>query len=237
MTYLSFKVEFQNLHDFTSLVTPIDIFSSFIEALGDNTTGSNFNKYYDPQRGIIHPQIEVRANVQNETKAREVILRVARNLKEQNRIRHYEEQLRPWIEPLFVVKAHELGAVCIIEFKDQLLKTPKLLKAFETDRGNFLFEFVYVLLGQLEFRPFITWSIKRNFPIPESDLIQIASSCARLYHKQTQDFELPDFLERFIHSFLNCAGQEAESIFLNAIVSSQPYKVIVDSAATKTFGE
>lgn len=229
MTYLSTDIEFDTLQQFNDLAIPIDTFRSFVEALGSNVRAGNFNKYYDPAQGITHPQIAVRVDVDNEIGAQEVILKVARNLKEQGKIRHYYEQLSPWSEPPFVVKAHELGTACAIAFKDQILKNSKLVETFKNNRGNFLFEFVYMLLKQLEFQPFITWDRRRIFPLPESNLTEVIAPCAQTYRRQSQGFESPDFLERFIHAFLNCVGQEAETIFLTAVLSSQAYKLIFNS--------
>lgn len=229
MAYLSIKVEFHTFQQFDDIAFPIDTFRSFIEALGNSVKGSNFNKYYDPQRGDIHPRIAVRINVDDETEAREAILKIARNLKERGVIRHYEEQLKPWTEPPFVVKAHELGTACAIELRDKLLKNSKMLEVFRKNRGNFLSEFVYVLLGRLGFQPFITWNIKGRFPLPESALTEVADSCAQIYHRQSQDFESPDFLNQFIHAFFNCVGLEAESIFYDSIIISQVYKSVFDS--------
>jgi hypothetical protein len=228
MTYLSIELEFNSPEQLNDLAIPIDTFRSFIKALGRNIVG-NFNKYYAPEQGFVHPQIAVRVNVDNEIKAQKVILKIARNLKEQGKIRHYNKELEPWNEPPFVVKAHELGTACAIEFKDQLRKNSKLIETFRTNRVNFLFEFVYVLLKQLQFEPFITWDIKRNFPLPESNLLGIAAPCAQIYRQRSQDFESPDFLERFVHAFLNCVGQEAENIFRNAVLISQVYKLTFDS--------
>lgn len=229
MTYLSIELEFHTPVQLNDLAIPIDTFRSFIEALGSNVRGGNFNKYYDPGQGVTHPQIAVRADVDNEIEAQEVILNVAHNLKEQEKIRHYDKQLGRWSEPPFVVKAHELGTTCAIEFKDQILKNSKLVETFKNNRGNFLFEFVYVLLRQLEFQLFITWDRRRLFPFPERDLTQVIAPCVQTYRQQSQGFESPDFLERFIHAFLNCVGQEAEPIFLNAVLSSQVYKFIFNS--------
>lgn len=236
MTYLNLEVEFHSLEDFASLVVPIDIFRSFMVALGDNSIGGNFNKYYDPQRGMVHPRIAVRVNVKDEVKAKEIMLNVAQNLCEEGKIRHYENQLSFWTEPEFVVNAHELGTACATELRDRLLTDPELSKIIEQDRRNFLFEFVYVLLKQLGFRPFITWSLKRSFPVPEGNLVEIAAHCAQICRQKSGSFDSPDSLERFIHAFLNCVGQEAEGIFLNAILSSQLYQFIFDSLHDKSSG-
>ena len=229
MGYLSLEVEFHDLGDFGALVVPIDVFRCFVEALGENLIAANFNKYYDPQRGMVHPQIAVRVNVKNKVKAKEILVKAAESLREQGKIRHYGERPSPWNEPAFVVKAHELGTQCVLQFRDQLSRNSFLVEAFNSNRGNLLFEFIYVLLMRLGFQPFITWDLKRNFPLPENDLVEIAESCAQIYRQQAQGLESPDFVERFIHAFLNCAGQEAERIFLNAILRSECYRLIFDS--------
>lgn len=233
MKYFVLEVELHDADKLHDLIGPIEIFNSFVEALGNDVIGSNFNKYYNPNLAYDRPRIAVRANVNDEVKAKEVILGVAHDLKKSSKIRDYKEELTIWAEPTFVIEAHELGTKCVVELKNCLSKNPKLSNIFEQKKGNFLFQFACMLLEQLKFQPFITWDIRRNFPVKgqglESELKQIVGACAETCKLQKPCFKSADFLQRFTHAFFNCAGQEGESIFINAVLFSLPYKLIFDS--------
>jgi hypothetical protein len=202
----------------------------YVDGLRDHISGYNFNKYYQPPSSP-HPSISIRFNVTelDLESVKQTVLDLSKKLLENGEIRSYDKQLSAWDEPEFVVKAHELGTLCAVEFKNRMERNDELYQKFRTNPVEFMVYFAYIILRSIGFDVKIIWSLLRFSPIRESEVTEIASSCSEIFHGKLGDNEVsPDFMERFVHAFFNCTYSQAKSVFKNWISESRFWKEIVD---------
>ena len=230
MAYKFFKVEFHSVQELFDLKNPIEIFKLFVDNVGANRIrGYNFNKYYDPNHGIIHPHIDIRMNFiyVEQRRAWTEIQRVAQQLLASNDIRSWSSRLEPWNEPAFVVKAHETGTKCAFEFKEQLDSNNQTYRRLVENPDDFMWLFAVSLLKHSGFRPYIAWTYLRS-SIP-TDIDRIANTCCQILLNAIGNRRpKPDFLERFLHTFFNCTTSSEQKL-VNLLIASDAYRKLADS--------
>lgn len=227
MGYKQFEVEFHAVEELFDLKKSIEIFQQFVNAVGTRQVGNNFNKYYDPNRRVVHPYIAVRMNLTDEQGAWREIQRIANQLINSNQIRWYSSQLTDWIEPPFVVKAHETGTKCAIVFKEQIDLNNRAYSNLRRDPDNFMWLFAVSLLRHSGFRPDIAWTYLRT-SIP-TEIDRMANTCSQfLINAIGSQRPHPDFVERFLHTFFNCTIGSEQRLIGNLTVSNT-YRRLADS--------
>lgn len=99
MTYYAIALELEHLDMFWDLRQPIEIVLAFVTKFEDKLEGFNFNKYYDPERGQIHPHLTIRLNSKGELQ-RDTILQFIDQLKRDNKIRYFDGQFKSGLNPI-----------------------------------------------------------------------------------------------------------------------------------------
>jgi len=236
MVYKYLSVWFVKSEDLFNLEKPIDIFIKFKEGLGENITGANFNKYSD---GNSFFKIDVRIEFDNanENTIVDKIKQIAEKIEKEENIR-CEKELKTWIEPDFVVKAHEIGSYFATEIRNWLKREKNINRDFQDPRkkANLLTQLIYLMLKDCGFDIHIIWSILRESPLYEKDTLihdeRIVSFVKTHIIKLKEELKkidielIPDFLERTLHAFFNCVQtmqDNSEQIFFNRIIMSSVY--------------
>jgi len=214
MSYRYLNVEFHRIEDLYDLRIPLDVYRTFLEALGENIIGANFNRYPG-----AHPRIEVRFNFETEKESvvKEIVFRIARELQERGQIRWHDRELRNWNEPDFVCKAHEIGTSCALELRNWMEQNLDVYQWFERDlrkKAGFMAQLIHLTLKHTGFAIPIVWSVLRESPTynkneltDEERVINLARFCATKYEERLKRVTkrlLPSFIERSTHTFFNC---------------------------------
>jgi len=241
MVYKYLSVWFAKAEDLFSLGKPIDVFMQFKEALGDTIIGANFNKYSD---GNTYFKIDVRFGFDDSNKNTiiEKISQIAEKLEKEENIT-CDKELKIWIEPDFVVKAHELGSFFAIEFKKWLEQEDNINQKIQdpSKKANLSTQLIYLMLKECDFNIHIIWSILRESPLYEKDklahderIIKFVKNHAVKLKEGLEKFDtnvIPDFLERFLHTFFNCTQtiqDNSEQAFINNVIVSSVYSKLIE---------
>ncbi len=204
------------------------IFKEFIVPLEGLLTGSNFNRYYDPSRGGIHPRISVRVNVVDKERAEGIFRRTAERLRQEGKIHWFTSKPNEWTEDSFVVEAHEAATACILDLENRVQSDTGLSSSFAVNPTAFLVQLIFQTLEKLGFRVYVTWDLTRGFSIPREQLTPIASHFADTY-KTRISADTADALERFLHGFFNCSIPDAEKVLRGFLSQSSLYQYVWDS--------
>lgn len=230
MSYKSFLVRFHSVQELSGLKKPIEIYMQFIDAIGNtHISGSNFNKYSSQQQPY-NPRIEVRLNLvsdENQRVVEEALQKVHRTLVESNTILEGDIHFENWIEPNFVVKAHETATLCAVAFKERLDTETSTHTSLMDDQDDFMWKFMISLLRKSGFSPNIIWGFLRT-PISE-EIQNLASVCSQILvssfnsHRPTADF-----IERFIHCLFNCTLSAETVKLLPYLMTSNIWQNLID---------
>lgn len=192
-----------------------------------NLQGYNFNRYYAPAKGIPNPRIDLRVNLTNVDEAVEPIRRSLEGLVSARRIVRFSTEPRVWNEPEFVVDAHEMATVCAFRFVDDVMSDRILSRALSGGTVEFMLHFFRLLFESMGLHPYIAWTYLRQ-PAPEG-LVRVVQHCftplAALFRSQTRR---ADFLERFVHLFLNCTVVAAEQGVANSLLGSMLWRTLAE---------
>jgi hypothetical protein len=161
---------------------------------------------------------------------RENAIIVAEEMKESGKILAFfgkqdvPNELELWKERQFVKAAFEIGMICAEVFVAQLKRgdRPRSMYGVFWQRNlrlKPLIIFMYKFLVRCRVKATIIQKLRndilndlKQYGINERDVDRVADLCARRFRRELElrKSELPenkaDFLERFIHGFLNCAG-------------------------------
>lgn len=211
MIYQSISLEFHRIEQLFDLVLSIDIYKQFQTELDSYIQSSNFNKYYDPQGGNIHPHIEFRFLV--EERINEQINSISSSL-DRTIIRYVDPEIREWIEPDFVVKAHEAGSMLAVLLVDYLRENASLRDGIGNKWNDFIAYFMVKLLISMGYNLEIIWGQLRSPPVPNDQMDELLTHVNLHLETEISKEDLtPHFLERFTHAFFNCTLQSAEPLF------------------------
>jgi len=203
MSYVCIDLEFENPDDLCDLTKRKQLYLEIVNAVPkQNLLGSNFNGYWDPESRELHPHISFRLRLKDVEASRPDILKKGDQLVSSGRIR-FHGKLKEWPEPEFVAKAHELGTECFLIMLDELEKTSELAEFLNRNYTEFTLHSLPEMLKRIGFKFNIPWTYLRSKPT-----LQLEEAAARLAEllKRTGEGINPDFLERFLHAFLNCFG-------------------------------
>ena len=217
MPYKYLNLEFHRREDLYDLEKSIDVFTTFVEALGENIKGANFNKY-DPTR------LQVRFDVKDEKTeiAKSIVFDVAKGLQEKRNVKEYDKELTDWIEPYFVILGHEVGAACALELRNWMKQNPVIYEHLQKDprkKVGFMAQLLHLIFQRVGFSAPLMWGILRESPTYNKDALThaeqincLVEACIAKLEKTLKNIakeHIPDFFERFVHAFFNC-------IFTNA---------------------
>jgi hypothetical protein len=192
-----------------------------------NLQGYNFNRYYAPTQGIPNPRIDLRVNLTNVDEAVEPIRRCLQGLVSARKLTRFSTEPRVWNEPEFVVDAHEMATACAFRFVDDVMRNQALSRALSDRTVEFMLHFLRLLFESMGLQPYIAWTYLRQ-PAP-AGLDQVVQRCtsplADLFRRQTRK---ADFLERFVHLFLNCTVSAAEQEVANSLLGSMLWRILAE---------
>lgn len=222
--YVSFEVEFEKPQDLNDLYKPIEVLQNVLQAIpSKNLLGYNFNRYYSPNIGLYHPNMDLRLNLRDLEQSRDSIKKALQNLVDKGVIRHFGREPRPWDEPQFVKEAHEASTKCAIIFVDRLRIEPSLMESLRSEPLKFMTNFVHLLLKSMGLPSLVAWTYLRT--TPPDEVRNLAQACGATvsdcFKSQTGK---ADFLERFLHTFFNCTLMEAEREVLPIFSDSMFWK-------------
>jgi hypothetical protein len=223
MGYLGFDIVFHGTDQLFDLVYPIRTFTDLTERVPRQILlGRNFNRYYDPEHGAVHPLITIRVNTTDDGRVRQVVGEYAEALISLGKISSFVPHTSYWFEPSLVMKAHETGTECAIVFVNSLASDYGLREFLMKEPLEFMSHFMVRMLRSAGFQPFIAWTFLRT-PPPET-LNRLADACA----EKAKEMGIPDediiganFSERFFHAFLNCTVQSVEHALVNRFIVSR----------------
>lgn len=206
------------------LEIPVNIFSAFIQALGENIAGANFNKYYEPPK-IPHPLISVRFSFKEEREdiVKRIALRVANDLLNNGQIRYHDNDLREWTEPNFVAVAHELGTARALDLKTWMVQNQDIYQHYQVDsikKAGFMAQLIHLTFRQVGFGVPFVWGFLRESPLYNKDelkdeerVVDLSRIMARKLEEKMKEVDkeiIPDFLERAVHALFNCTLTRAD---------------------------
>ena len=236
MSYVFVELEL-NLVDFHNLFKVVELYSEMINAVPkENVLGGNFNKYWnlnaveaDPTSEEIFPHISVRFNLKDIEACRTQIIEKADELVRSRRTR-FHGTLKEWHEPEFVVRAHELGTRCCLVTSTQLQKE-QLYEYLKRDREKFLLHLLSEMLRGAGLKVSIPWTyVRPRQGEPPVELRECAGLLAKEIEQSKGMIHNPDFLERFLHAFLNCLGfSGVEGRFLNLLMIGRAWNDLATS--------
>ncbi len=211
----------QNYSDL--LRRPIGTYKSFIEAVGNRITSSNFNRYGLPE----NLRLEIRFNVTDEQNIVSNLQEIADTSMVNRQVQPFVVELQNWPESAFVVKAHETATSCAVLFKEGLDANPESNTCILGSVEDTMWQFMIQLLRNAGFNPNIIWGLLRQ-PIPQY-IVDLAEACSRPLIEALTDYEVtPDFLERFVHCFYNCTLSN-ENRFIQTLTVSSLWQNLADS--------
>jgi hypothetical protein len=207
---------------------PIEIVRTVVAAIQSrNLQGYNFNRYYDPQHGVTKPRIDLRFRVSDADEVLEPVRRCLREFVSAGRIVSFSNEPRTWIEPDFVFEAHEMATRCAILFVDEVTHNQVLLHALADNNGEFMLHFLRRLFELIGVESYVAWTYLRR-PAPEG-LEEVVQRCAGplgdSFRHQTRR---ADYLERFVHLFLNCTVNRVEQWLLNSLLASMLWRRLAE---------
>jgi len=179
-----------------NLEKSIRIFNRFLDGLENNDIEyPNFNHYPKPQNHLTF-----RAEMNDVTY--ETATHIAETLRDEHEIHRFERgEANP---PPYVKSAHELASRWAIEINNNRVHyTQEIQKPI-----GFLMYFFKFSLEKIGYDFYITWDIEREYlgevNQHKARIETIVNSCEGYLNEKKEDFKNPDFLERFIHLFMNC---------------------------------
>jgi hypothetical protein len=229
MPYVSFEIEFESPKALHDLNGPIGILKTVLGVIvQENLRGYNFNRYYSPEEGLYHPNMDLRVNLVNVEESIEPIRKALQEFVQKGVIRYFRPDPKSWEEPQFVVDAHEASTRCAISFVEGLNNNRDLMQYAGEHPREFMRHFVRLLLQLMGLTPHVAWTHLRT--PPPAGLNTLAQSCARLVSSSfSSQMNKADFLERFLHTFFNCTvgamegeviGVLSNSLFWNELAQS-----------------
>jgi len=229
MPYVSIEVEFESPALLYELIGPIEVLRVVLGVIDQsNLRGYNFNRYYDPNQNLPHPTIALRLNLDNPDQSIQAIHDALQRLVQEGKIRFFRLAPQPWQEPQFVVDAHEASTKCAMEFVDRITRDPALLRSLKEQPLEFMGHFVRALLQSMGLNAFITWANLRSPPPVGVD--NLARACSAFVALNNQERKA-DFLERFLHTFLNCTIIGVEQPIITMLYTSDIWKNLASSEA------
>lgn len=239
MTYVFVELEL-NLADYHNLSTVMELYSTIVGAVrAEDLVSSNFNKYWSPDSWKanplseeIFPRISVRVDVKDMEAAKASILGKADELVRTGRVRHHGT-VKDWNEPDLVVRAHELGTNWAVIMAGELRKDG-LREYLQQNREKFLLHLLLEALGQAGLKASIPWTYLRPQPgEPPVEVKEAAILLGEEFRRAGEEVRGdPDFLERFLHAFLNCMGFSGfEGTFLNLVMTGRGWGELASGQA------
>jgi len=231
MPYKYIDVEVSS-KDFTDLKRTIDIFAKFIEALSGKIKSCNFNRYGKTR-------LSIRIN-SDESGIEKMVLSKAQELQRVGEIINFTREVKDWREPEFVVNAHELGTACAQELRRLFECNSNVYQAFQGRRDHFMGHFVLSMLNHAGFNITPIWSILRETPLREEiteKFEEMTNQCARIIKERLTEPPGASFLERFVHSFINCTAPDTEGVVMTWLLHASLWELIGDTWKTKELTE
>lgn len=175
-------------------------------------TGFSFNRYFGA--GTLLSHMTVRFNFSDDQRGKELALEIAEDLKTNASIVAYSDW-QPFGVSDDVKKGCEIASTIALEFRDWMNTHQEVFQYFWQNKIRFMSRFLLALLGELGFKA----SNYESYPI--SNIIErieeLAQSCANSCRSEMPQSPNIDFMERFIHHFMNCIlidiGREEPAIY------------------------
>lgn len=210
----------------------ISLIKRFLENLGPDLKGWNHNRYYDPRVPDSRPTIELRFRFDSSPEPFfSRIVQVADQAMKEGLIVGHSPRPNSWEEPAFVTLAHESSSACICELASYLIKDAVLKKCMIEKPVLTLVMIAVELLNKAGLEPYVTWSLRRDFPLQKDD---IAPLIGRMSGHVTDDIvKNSDSLERFLHCLFNCTDQASEVAFQKYLTWSNTYLNLAGSFQKK----
>lgn len=158
----------------------------------------NFNHYTEEDRSL---RFTVRFESKDK-KAKEKGEEIAGDLIKKNFIKNYkidEEKIADNIKA-----AHEFASMCVVE----LVKNAEFVEEYQKRTFPFTLYFIKLVLEKMGFELYVHWDkIKpyTNRKDLHNRVDKFTENCMNYAPTKEDIITNPDFLERFIHLFLNCA--------------------------------